>query len=73
MQNEFALLSQFLQNLEPEVSGHSASPLTAEEIEKIRMFAAGRLGEKERALLLPGILENETALKTLLQSLKGNS
>lgn len=70
MNNEIALLAQFLESLGPEVSGHSASPLTPEQIEKIQQFASGKLGPAERQQLLPSILENETALHTLVRTLE---
>jgi len=73
MNNEIALLAQFLDSLGPEVSGHSASPLTDEQIERIRLFASGRLGPNERQELLPSILENETALHTLVQTLQSQA
>lgn len=73
MNNEIALLAQFLESLGPEVSGHSASPLTDEQIERIRLFASGRLGPNERQELLPSILENETALHTLVQTLQSQA
>ncbi len=57
MNNEIALLAQFLESLGPEVSGHSASPLTDEQLERIRLFASGKLGPNERQELLPSILE----------------
>lgn len=73
MNNEIALLAQFLESLGPEVSGHSASPLTEEQAEKIRLFASGKLGPAERQALLPSILENETALHALVKSLEGRA
>ncbi len=73
MNNEIALLAQFLESLGPEVSGHSASPLTAEQAERIRLFAAGELGPAEREELLPSILENETALHTLVKTLQAQA
>lgn len=73
MNNEIALLAQFLESLGPEVSGHSSSPLTDDEVEKIRLFAAGKLDATERAALLPGILGNDKAIHTLVQSIQGQS
>lgn len=73
MNNEIALLAQFLESLGPEVSGHSASPLTEEQAEKIRLFASGKLGPAERQALLPSILENETALHALVKTLEGRA
>jgi hypothetical protein len=70
MNNEIALLNQFLENLGPEVSGHSSSSLSPDQIEKIRLFAAGKLSAVERDKLLPGILENERALHELVQTLR---
>lgn len=69
--NEVALLSQFLDSLGSEVSGRSSSPLTTDEIDRIRLFAAGKLSSEERASLLPGILENEKAIHELVQTLQG--
>ncbi len=73
MNNEIAILSQFLENLGPEVSGHSSTPLSAEQVEQIQLFAAGKLGVAERDLLLPSILENEKALHELVETLQGQS
>ncbi len=70
MNNEIALLAQFLESLGPEVSGHSAAPLTEDQVEKIQLFASGKLGPAERQALLPSILENETALHTLVKTLE---
>ncbi len=70
MNNEIALLTQFLESLEPEVSAHAASPLTSEQIERIQRFAVGKLGPTERQELLPSILENETAIHTLVKVLR---
>jgi hypothetical protein len=70
MNNEIALLAQFLESLGPEVSGHSASPLSDEEKAQIQLFAQGKLGPAERQALLPSILENETALHALVKSLQ---
>lgn len=73
MNNEIALLSQFLESLGPEVSGHSAVPLSQEQIERIREFASGKLGPAERQALLPSILENETALHALVKTLQAQA
>ena len=73
MNNEIALLAQFLESLGPEVSGHSASPLSVEQAERIRLFASGKLGPAERQELLPSILENETALHTLVKTLQSQA
>ena len=73
MNNEIALLSQFLDSLGPEVSGHSASPLSPDQVALIREFASGKLGPAERQALLPSILENETALRTLVKALQGQA
>lgn len=70
MNNEIAILAQFLESLGPEVSGRSASPLTDDQAERIRLFAAGKLGPSERQALLPGLLENETALHALVKTLR---
>jgi hypothetical protein len=42
-------------------------------LERIRLFAAGKLGPHERQELLPGILENETALHTLVKTLQSQA
>ena len=73
MNNEIAILTQFLESLGPEVSGHSSSPLTQEQIEKINLFAAGKLNAEDRAALLPGILENEKALHELVQTMQSQA
>lgn len=71
MNNEITIITQFLESLGPEVSGRSSSPLTQEQIEQIRLFAAGKLSAPERESLLPAILGNEKALHQLVQALQG--
>ncbi|MDF1752895.1 MAG: hypothetical protein P1U89_08995 [Verrucomicrobiales bacterium] len=70
MENEFALLCQFLEEMGPEVMGHSNLPVSSEELEKINKFAAGGLNSKEREALLPTLIENEQALHDLVQAIK---
>lgn len=70
MNNEIAILTQFLESLGPEVSGHCSAPLSEVDIRQIELFAAGKLSADERASLLPGILGNETALHKLVQTLQ---
>ncbi len=70
MNNEIALLSQFLDSLGPEVSGRSAAPLTDEETARIEEFAAGRLSPAQRQALLPSILGNDNALQALVRILR---
>ncbi|HQW30270.1 MAG: hypothetical protein KA152_02905 [Verrucomicrobiales bacterium] len=73
MNNEIVIITQFLESLGPEVSGHSSFPLTKEQIERIHLFAAGKLSAAERESLLPGILGNEKALHELVQRLQAQS
>lgn len=70
MKDDFSILSQFLDSLGPEVSGRSSSPLTDEQANLIRLFAAGDLGEEARDTLLPELLGNETALRELVSHLQ---
>ena len=71
MENEFALLSQFLEELGPEVLGHAANlPVTEDQLEQITKFAAGTLSAQEREELLPTLIENEQALHDLVQAIK---
>ncbi len=70
MNNDFSILAQFLDNLGPEVSGHSSATLTAEEKEQIQLFAAGKLDESKRDAILPSILGNEKALHQLVEQLR---
>ena len=70
MENEFALLSQFLEEMSPEVMGHNNLPVTDEQLELINKFAAGGLNAKEREALLPTLIENEQALHDLVQAIK---
>lgn len=69
MNTDFSILSQFLDSLDPEVSGRSSAPLSEDEISKIQRFANGALSADEREAILPGILENEKALNELVQAL----
>lgn len=70
MNNEIALLTQFLESLGPEVSGHSSAPLDREQIAKIQLFAAGKLSAADREALLPKILDNEHAIRELVSTLQ---
>lgn len=69
MNTDFSILSQFLDSMGPEVSGHSSTPLSDDEISKIKQFAGGNLSAEEREAILPSILENERALNELVQAL----
>ncbi len=73
MNNEIALLTQFLESLGPEVSGHSSAPLDPDDIARIQLFAAGKLSAADRDALLPGILENEVALRELVSALQATT
>lgn len=73
MNNEIALLTQFLENLGPEVSGHSSSPLEPDQITQIQLFAAGKLSAADRDALLPSILENERAIHELVLTLQATA
>ncbi|MEO0415847.1 MAG: hypothetical protein AAF226_12950, partial [Verrucomicrobiota bacterium] len=66
----FSLLNEFLQQLSPEVVGHSDSPLTAEDQALISQFAQGELSESDREKLMPRILENEKALRNLVDAIQ---
>lgn len=70
MENEFALLSQFLEEMGPEVIGHESLPVSEEQLELIQKFASGGLSSKEREALLPTLIENEQALHDLVQAIK---
>lgn len=69
MNTDFSILSQFLDSMGPEVSGHSSNPLSDDEISKIKQFASGNLTAEEREAILPSLLENEKALNELVQEL----
>ena len=73
MNEDFSILAQFLENLGPEVSGHSSAPLTDENAAMIEKFAAGKLSAEARDALLPEILGNERALHELLKRLQSLS
>jgi len=73
MNDDFSILAQFLENLGPEVSGHSSATLTAEQLEQIQLFAAGKLDESKRSEILPGILGNEKALHRLVEELRSQA
>ncbi len=69
--NEFELLTSFLQNMEPEVTGHAAAPVSADEKELIAKFAKGELGDEDsRAALISTLVQNETALQLLADAAK---
>lgn len=71
MNDDFSVLAKFLESLGPEVSGHSSSPLTDEQLVRIGQFAEGKLSAEDRESLLPEILGNEKALHELVQRLQG--
>lgn len=70
MNNDISVIAQFLESLGPEVSGHSASPLSDDQISLIKQFAEGKLDAVSRDELLPEILGNEKALHELVAKLK---
>lgn len=70
MNNEISIVAQFLESLGPEVSGHSAAPLSEEQIQRIRQFADGKLDAEARNEILPELLSNEQALHELVTSLR---
>lgn len=70
MNNEISIVAQFLESLGPEVSGHSAAPLSEEQIQQIRQFADGKLDAEARSEILPELLSNEQALHELVTSLR---
>lgn len=70
MENEFALLSQFLEEMGPEVLGHESLPVSDKELDLIKKFASGGLTNKERETLLPTLIENEQALHDLVSAIK---
>jgi len=72
MNNDFAILAQFLESLGPEVSGHSSSPLDEQQLERIHQFAEGKLDSDAREALLPEILSNEKALHELVSRLQAS-
>jgi len=73
MNDEFAVLAQFLETLGPEVSGHASSPLTEEQAVLLSKFAEGGLSDDERDALLPKILGNEKALHELVKLLQSQA
>ncbi len=72
MENDFEILSAFLDSLGPEVSGHSAGPVSDEERALIERFAQGNLSESERASIVSTLVQNETALQMLVESVHRN-
>lgn len=70
MDNEFAVLAQFLGSLGPEVSGRSSSPLNEEQMATIQQFVEGKLGAAERESFVSGIIDNDTAIHELVQKIK---
>ncbi|MCB1237388.1 MAG: hypothetical protein KDM91_20150 [Verrucomicrobiae bacterium] len=69
MNNEFEILSAFLESFEPEVSGRSAEPVSDADRDKIERFARGELGADERAAVAPMLAANENAMRVLLRAL----
>ncbi|MEM7699184.1 MAG: hypothetical protein AAF236_12355 [Verrucomicrobiota bacterium] len=73
MKNEISLLTQFLENLEPEVAGRSGHPVTDDQRALITKFASGDLDAESRDALLPELLENEQAIRELVTQLESRS
>jgi len=73
MDNDFLLLAKFLENVEPEVSARSGQPVTDEQRALIERFATGELGASERERILPDLLENEKALRELVQVIRAQN
>lgn len=73
MKSEFAILTEFLKTLGPEISAHSCSALTEEQRTLIEKFASGSLSESEREEILPEILENEKALRQLVDAIQSQN
>ena len=73
MNNDFEILSAFLDSVEPEVSGRSAAPVSEQERDQIARFARGELNDSDRGELLKTLAGNETALQLLVDSLRGQS
>ena len=73
-ENEFELLASFLQHMEPQVTGHAAAPVSAEQKELITKFANGELGDAEsRNELIATLVDNERALQMLVDAAKGQA
>jgi hypothetical protein len=68
MDNDFEILSAFLESVEPEVSGRSAAPVSDADRERIQQFARGELSDSERDALLPSLAANESALQLLVEA-----
>ena len=68
MENDFEILSAFLESVEPEVSGRSAAPVSDADRERIQQFARGELSDSDRDALLPSLAANETALQLLVEA-----
>jgi hypothetical protein len=68
MDNDFEILSAFLDSVEPEVSGRSAAPVSDVDRERIQQFARGELSDSDREALLPSLASNETALQLLVEA-----
>ena len=73
MNNDFSVLAQFLETIDPEVSGHSSATLTPDQLVRIQRFAEGKLSASERDSLLPEIVNNDKAIHELVQALKARS
>ncbi len=68
VENEIAILDQFMSLLDPEVSGRSDTGiLTSELKEQLQKLAAGSLGADDRAALAAEIVSNEAALAYLVK------
>jgi len=70
MNDDFSILSRFLDSLGPEVSGRSATKLSDEQLQQLERFAAGELDAEERKALLPEIVGNEKAVHELVKRVK---
>ncbi len=73
MNNDFAVLAQFLENMSPEVSGRSGMNLSPEQAELIQKFAGGNLDAAAREDLMPALIENEKALRELVNAIESQN
>ena len=72
MNDDIALLLDFLERSGPEVCGHGLTPLEAEKIAMIERFIAGRCDDAERRELSEFLQLHPTWIRWIADRIKGS-
>jgi len=70
MTEPFQVLTDFLKQFDPQVSGRSAEPPPSEICEKMKLFAKGDLSREERDRLCAALAVHPEWVKMLVREVK---